>query len=120
MGPWPSLTVSEDLDKTVAVMLAPRASTTVWKILKELYLDQSRRASYLTAQGLGHLPYRGSQEWSRFRDRDDAGRKGALSLVVDVGCHCEHDCCGHTCGLEYRIELTELFYVITSIRHYNR
>ena len=40
--------------------------------------------------------YRGSGLWSRLLRSKGAPR--AMEVSVDVGCHCEHDCCGHVCG----------------------
>ena len=57
--------------------------------------------------------YKDSGHWGSYRN--DNGNK---MLYVDVGCSCEHDCCGHVCQLSYEItRMGSSWIILTSIRY---
>lgn len=59
----------------------------------------------------GRGKYKGSGTWYSYRNS-----LGQMCIVVDVGCWCEHDCCGHLCSLSYTLIPKEFggFIVIVS------
>jgi hypothetical protein len=57
--------------------------------------------------------YVGSGTHSRWNDDK------ALMISIDRGCHCEHDCCGHACGDDYKFELLPGRLVVTRTMSFN-
>ena len=57
---------------------------------------------------------RGSGTWSWYRNRS-----AYLVFDVDVGCWCEHDCCGHACGLTYEVSIVGSLLIVSEITLFN-
>ena len=77
----------------------------------ELYAES--RYTFIESRGEKTSPYRGSGEWGHYRS------EGALVISVDVGCYCEHDCCGHLCGLSFTINICGPLTMVVERRRYN-
>lgn len=84
-------------------------SGTIPQVLEALELHTHMRATYNEdAPGRERrLPYRDSGLWwradTRIRVPGEVRTPKYIHIVKDVGCFCEHDCCGHCCGLSYNI-----------------
>jgi hypothetical protein len=86
--------INGDIDGELSIAMV-REGTSVRKIIDRLGLDLDFRLT----KGVERSGYKGSGQWSI--DRDDEDKQ--IVIRVDVGCWCEHDCCGHMCGLSYRL-----------------
>ena len=70
------------------------------------FFKGSARALYnhlgLTAENYNKIVpqsrYKDSGHWGSYR-----AENGNKMIYVDVGCSCEHDCCGHVCDLRYEV-----------------
>lgn len=87
--------IHEDYDYKHSLIAFDAKLHTIPRILRSLGIywhDSRARASEK------RLRYKANGTWNRWRDEE-----GRLCIEVSVGCHCEHDCCGHLCGLVYKL-----------------
>jgi len=61
----------------------------------------------------GATKYRGSGVWGWYKEKKN------LTFSVDVGCWCEHDCCGHLCGLEYDVSIVGPLLIVSEVKCFN-
>lgn len=93
------------VEARTSVYLFKRDTTNVRDILKHLNITYDTSRS--NPNNEENLKYVGSGTWSKYR-----GRCGELIVDVDVGCHCDHDCCGHLCRLQYTFSLMDEYIVV--------
>lgn len=60
------------------------------------------------------LKYKGSGLYYKSR-----GSHGEIELNFDVGCHCDHDCCGHMCGLNLTVQKSGHYLTIITEMRFN-
>lgn len=100
-------------------------STTSVQVFKLRHIDNIRRFmesqfnirmedSSKNSEAENRMKYRGSGCWSKYRNKD-----GSLTVSVDVGCYCSHDCCGHMCGLRHTFQLIDTNLVVITNTSYN-
>lgn len=93
------------LDTHTSLHLFERRRHSVRDILKCLHVTYDTSAN--NPDNENKLKYVGSGTWSKRR-----GKSGELIVDVDVGCYCDHDCCGHLCGLQYTLSLMDEYVVV--------
>ena len=57
--------------------------------------------------------------WSVRRWAVTDRNKRALTIDVRVGCHCQHDCCGHMCHLTYEITYINGLTIVVTTKGFN-
>jgi len=83
-----------DMDTRVTFEVFKRHHTTVRQLLRGRYqVYPGDSIKHTSAEQ--RRKYCNSGLWNKWRDKET----GALEVSVDVGCFCEHDCCGHRCSL---------------------
>jgi len=88
--------VTSNLDGCTEVAIVPIGERGLRDVLSELELTAYNRRR---------------REWSLYRF------DGRICIGVPVDCGCEHDCCGHVCGLSYElIRRTSDWVIIAEIR----
>jgi hypothetical protein len=109
------LLVDAQFDNNTTVRMLRRDERPLLNVLYELLdLSEGSRRTYMKARGWSLSSYKDSGEWSHHRDPD-----GNLRIVVDVGCWCSRDCCGHACALSHTISLVGGFVVVVTRTSYN-
>jgi len=59
--------------------------------------------------------------WGFYRpEREDGSKGDTLSLSVNIGCSCAHDCCAHVCYQGWEVSaLDESRWLVKTTRHIN-
>lgn len=78
---------------------------TIPQVLLSLELRTDMRATFNEEEPgvYRRSPYKDSGMWWRTDSKPFPNDTKALHITKDVGCFCEHDCCGCCCGVTYSI-----------------
>ena len=103
-----------EYDNTVHIAVYNRSHIdNLRKFMEEAYFIRSED-SMKNQDADERMRYRASGCWSKRRNPD-----GSLTISVDVGCYCSHDCCGHMCGLTHTFQLVDSRLVVITNKSYN-
>lgn len=103
---------NDDFGHDTAVAVVPKTEGVIFKILNALGAGFENRHS--NPDNADSRRYRGNGH--SYVSRNESG---SLEVSISAGCWCEHDCCGHVCGLSYEICQTNNTYVIVRETIYN-
>jgi hypothetical protein len=97
-----SIDLSEnEFDSATFVTLYDRQQTSALQVVREILgLRWSNHTSNPANKRLSG--YRDSGLWWWYREDS-----GALTFIVQVGCSCSRDCCGHMCRLRYSLRMID-------------
>ena len=108
--PW--ATMEEGLDSHKHVMMFDRKESTVLQVARDL-----------GATWENHRANPENNHLTRYKDSEctyvGRGEENELVIFVDVGCWCEHDCCGHMCDLQYYITISPQYIIVMRHTSYN-
>jgi hypothetical protein len=86
--------VSSNGSVEMAVAIIPAGERGIRDILGALELQAHMSAKHLSNKS--ERRFRGSGQWWLTKTSNDR-----FEVSVDVGCWCEHDCCGHVCSCSF-------------------
>ena len=98
-------TISQDVDGGSSVAVIQSWEMGLRDVLRALDLNPADRFS--RPANKERARWVGNGLWGM--RKTDAG---SVFVSVNVGCTCEHDCCGHICGLDFEIMRRESGWVI--------
>ena len=108
-----TIVCSKDSDSRTEMHVFSLLQTTVLQILRKEFELTFENCNENT-ENKWRKRFRGSGLWQR------SGRsKGDLIFSVDVGCDCEHDCCGHLCGLYISVGVVNNLCCVVVTANYN-
>jgi len=106
-----------DIDTKTVAKFYP-ANMTIRQVMEEMHLSADRRETFNPDEPgvCQRSKYKDSGLWTRFGNED--GSK-SIRIRVDVGCFCEHDCCGCMCGLIHSIRKVDGYVLVISKMNFN-
>lgn len=106
--------IDDDFDSTTTITIFDSEETSALEIVRNT-LGLRWHNHQANPANERERKYRDSGLWSW---RPQVG--GGLHFSVAVGCACEHDCCGHLCGLSYSLsKIGTRYLVLITDRHFN-